>query len=131
MKTLFAILVMLTSVAAGNSVDQQPNSEVAAILPQLPPLMDLGIIVVPDSKAVVGGCECHSPFAKANFMGGDRIVSVDGKKVDSIKSLRRALSLTRTKRSIEFVIVPKFRWDNQHLKKLVVKFPPNWWKYSR
>ena len=77
---------------------------------QLPPLSDLGIIMIADSKAVVGNCESHSPFANANLRTGDQIVSVDGRKVDSIESLKKALSLARPKRSIEFVIITKFVW---------------------
>ena len=127
MKALFAFLVMLTSMAAGNSVHQRPNSQAAAILPQLPLLMDLGIVVIPDSKAVVGACECHSPFAKAGFMGGDRILSVDGMKVTSVKDLRRALSRARPKRSIKFVILPALRFGDSPTRTVIVEFPVDWW----
>lgn len=112
---------------AESSLQPIPNGRTAPELPPLPPLISLGLGMMGerDAAPVVGACDCHSPFAQAGFIGGDRIVSVNGTKVRTVDDVRAALALARPNRSIEFKLLRL--WNRKTPETAVVEFPPNWW----
>ena len=117
---------------AVSSLQSTPNQRTDPELPPLPPLISLGLGMKGerDAAPVVGACACHSPFAKALFLGGDRILSVNGTTVRSVQEVSLALSLARPKRSIEFVILPELRLEGTPPKTVIVEFPPSWWRVA-
>jgi membrane-associated protease RseP (regulator of RpoE activity) len=131
MKSLIALLALLMVGVAESSLPPTPNGRFVAKLPPLPPLISLGLGMMGerDAAPIIGACECHSPFAQAGFSGGDRIVSVNGTEVRTVDDVRKALSLARPKRSIEFVLLWPFRLEGGPpiSRTVVVEFPPNWW----
>jgi membrane-associated protease RseP (regulator of RpoE activity) len=115
----------LMGVARGG-LQPTPHGRIAA---EVPPLISLGLGMLGerDAAPIVGACECHSPFAQAMIIGGDRILSVDGIKVRSVQEVSRALGLARSKRSIQFVILRAIRFEGTPPETVIVEFPPNWW----
>jgi membrane-associated protease RseP (regulator of RpoE activity) len=130
MKSLIALLALFLMGVAESGLQSRPNGQFASELPPLPPLISLGLGMAGEGKAapVVGACACHSPFAQAMIIGGDRIVSVDGTKVRSVDDVSKALSLARPKKSIEFVVLPAVRFEGSPPKTVIVEFPPDWWR---
>ena len=130
MKSLIPLLVLSLMGVAEGVLQSRPNGQIDSELTLLPPLIrfGLGMMGECDAAPVVGACECHSPFARAGFVGGDRIVSVDGTMVRTVDDVRKALSLARPKRSIVFVILPALRFEGSGPKKVRVEFPAGWWQ---
>ncbi len=130
MKAAIGVVLMLAPLADGADSRRQPDRQIAVDRQPLPPLIELGLAMNPDSKAVVAVCACHAPFSNVGLMGGDRIVSVDGRKVDSIESLRRALNLARPKRSFKIAYVRTLglrALGQPHPQTVVVDLPEKWW----
>jgi membrane-associated protease RseP (regulator of RpoE activity) len=127
MKSLITLFALFLMGVAESSLQPTPNGRIAPELPPLPPLISLGLGMMGerDAAPIVGACECHSPFARAGFIGGDRIVSVNGTKVRTVDDVRAALVLARPNRSIEFELLKL--WDGKTPETVVVEFPPNWW----
>ena len=127
MTSLITLLALFLMGVAESSLQPTPNGRIASELPPLPPLISLGLGMrgERDAAPIVGACACHSPFAQALFMGGDRIVSVNGTKVRTVDDVRAALALARPSRSIEFELIKQ--WGGQISETVVVEFPPNWW----
>jgi membrane-associated protease RseP (regulator of RpoE activity) len=127
MKSLITLLALLLMGVAESSLPSTPKGRIASALPPLPSLISLGLGMMGEREAapVVGACAGHSPFAQAGFIGGDRIVSVNGTKVRTVDDVRAALALARPNRSIEFELLKFGR--GQVTETVVVEFPPNWW----
>jgi membrane-associated protease RseP (regulator of RpoE activity) len=126
MKSLIALLALFLMGVAESSLQPTPNGRIASELPQLISL-GLGMMGEREAAPIVGACECGSPFAQAGFIGGDRILSVDGTRVRTVDDVRKTLSLARPKRSIEFVILPALRLEGTPPKTVLVEFPFDWW----
>jgi membrane-associated protease RseP (regulator of RpoE activity) len=128
MKSLIILFALFLMGVVESSLEPTPNGRIAPELPPLPPLISLGLgmMVERDAAPIVGACACHSPFAQAGFMGGDRIVSVNGTKVRTVDDVRAALALARPKISIKFELLKP--WGGQIPEAVVVEFPPNWWR---
>ena len=121
-----SLLALCLMGIAQSSHQPSTKERVAA---ELPPLISqgLGLMGEHDAAPIVGACECQSPFGRAMIVGGDRILFVDGIKVRSVEDVRRALSLARPKRFIQFVILRAPRFEGIPPETVTVEFPPNWW----
>ncbi len=121
MKLLVALLLPFAAWATeGPKADPKPPG----LQMDLPRTEAIGLSMMLDSKAVVGGIACHSPAAQAGMMSGDRIVAVAGRRVQSIRELRRALAHVKRRPSVEIVV----RFGGNPERTLTVQLPPGWWQ---
>ncbi|MGB1259878.1 MAG: PDZ domain-containing protein [Akkermansiaceae bacterium] len=95
---------------------------------ELPRTELIGLTMMPDSRAVVAGICCHTPGGAAGLMGGDQILEVDGKKIQSNREFRRALFEARRKRSIKIVVAVSFIKMNgvNPTRTVTINLPEGW-----
>lgn len=101
MRFLVLALLPFTALAAVDPIEKEKELTEE----NLPRPESLGLVMVPNSQALVGGIECHAPGATAGVTSMDRIVEVEGTRIGTVEDFRRALHKARGKASIRVVIM--------------------------